>query len=263
MKQNGRGNLADHELDDDGTVCTMHMHRYWHRLQQDPAILGIVACTNEPFLDESLASWADQDCRDYLSWVVTDCSEEESWNKTIKYRADARFLFTFSPCMQGLARVFNLGISSDLGRFLVLCGAEAVLPNNYLSLSRSILEKHPEYGYLTCRISSDSKSTHGWIFFMSRDAATSVGPLSYDFGPGGLSTFAEWLIALRQKGYSPRTVKSLIVPHKRYSIMDKMENWEWIERRNEFRSKYGFDPYLKWSDGFVDDRGDPVPGNPA
>lgn len=200
-----------------------------------------MAATNEPMLADALSALQRQEYDDFQANVVVDHADSESWAACQRFATDERFHFTMSPVMQGLARVWNGGIVSDLGNFLLLTGGETVLQRDFLTVGVSYLREHDCILLGTAGLENVPGPAYEWNYLMRRSCARAVGPLDYAMGPGGLGTIGDWFMRAHHAGYDAVQMFGLNVPRSNYSIQDKAERID-IEAGDVYRARWGAHP---------------------
>jgi glycosyltransferase involved in cell wall biosynthesis len=215
-------------------------HHLWRTVRKDPKISIVVAMTEEPRWKDCLESIRGQDEPDFSCLVVGDCPLPDMWDYA-KQDADPRFSYHFSPALQGLCKVWNMGLHEPVGEYVVLMGAENPLPRDFLSTCTSVLDEHPEFGYVVPSVKNEEDLALGWLFVITRECARMAGPFDRQFAPGGLGMALDWKMRIQDLDFQPRRL-SIEVEHTRYSIQDKCSDWTLIERLDVLRAKWGIVP---------------------
>jgi cellulose synthase/poly-beta-1,6-N-acetylglucosamine synthase-like glycosyltransferase len=212
-------------------------HHLWSRVRQEAKVSILVAMTQEPRWKDCLDSLKAQTYQDFSCVVVIDCPLPEMW-KYAQENDDVRFSFHFSPTLQGLCRVWNMGLHDHGGDFVVLMGGENPLPPGFLQTGVDALTRAPDMGYVVPSVEKISDVGMGWLFVITAACIGDVGVLDVAYGPGGIGMMWDWAMRVKSAGFKPRRLP-IEVEHTMYSVQDKCADWARIERLDLLKSKWG------------------------
>lgn len=179
----------------------------------------IPARNEEKFIDETLSSLIKQEIKQHRILVVNDGSEDDTRNIVSKFKnVDILDIKNRGFNAQGtplLAGVINSGLSkvkTDLSEYVMILGADHILPSNYMSLILEHMDKNTEIAICSGQINGENSVVpRGSGRIVRSDFWMRIGlqyPLNY-----GFETYL--LVKAQQLGYKIQVLSNLLSSTKR------------------------------------------------